>query len=310
VNIEIYFLGTSSGVPTVDRNVPSILIRRKGEHIFFDFGEGTQRQLFKLGLGFGKKMKIFISHLHGDHIFGLLPLMQTLTLFKRRDPVEIYGPIKLYSFIEYNMELLDIELTFEIVFKPIYHNTVLDFGDYIVKVIKNVHGGLSYSFRLDEKGRPGKFDVDKAIEEGIPKEFWSKLASGEDIVIGSKRYKYKNFVIPPPVKGRSIVYSGDTMPFPEFVDFAKDADVLIHEATFTSEMKERSIETMHTTALEAAKIARDANVKILVLTHFSARYNDLTEHLKEARRIFPATFIARDLDVLTIPYVSPHSKSG
>ncbi len=305
MDIDIFFLGTSSGVPTVERNVPSILIRRKGEHIYFDFGEGTQRQIFRLGLGFSKKMKIFISHLHGDHIFGLLPLMQTLTLFKRRYPLEIYGPVKLESFLKYNMELLDIEPTFEVIFKPIYHNTILDFGEYYIKVIRNIHGGLSYSFRIEEKGRPGRFNVDKATKDGIPREYWSILARGEDVKIGDKIYYGKDYIIPPPVRGRSIVYSGDTMAFDGLVELARDADVLISEATFTSELKDRSIETMHMTATEAAKIAREAGVKILVLTHFSARYNDLTNHLIEARRIFPATFIAKDLDVLTIPYVAP-----
>jgi len=306
LEIEIIFLGTSSGVPTVDRNVPSILIKRKGEYIFFDFGEGTQRQIFKLGLGFGRKMKIFISHMHGDHIFGILPLFQTLSLFRRKDPVEIYGPIKLGSFIKNNIELLDIEPTFDIIFNPVYNNSVFDFGEYMVRAIKNMHGGSSYSFRLEEKTRPGKFNVDKALNDNIPKEYWSRLASGEDVIINGKSYKGKDYIIPPPIKGRSIVYSGDTVPFEGLVELAKDADVFICEATFTSELKERSVETMHTTAKEAAEIAKKANVGILILTHFSARYNDLSGHIAEARTIFPASFIAKDLDRLVIPYVSPH----
>lgn len=308
LDIEVVFLGTSAGVPTIERNVPSILIRRKGEYIFFDFGEGTQRQIFKLGLGFGRKMKIFISHMHGDHIFGLLPLLQTLSLFKRREPLEVYGPIKLRSFLKNNIDLLEIDLPFELVFNPIYNNMEYDFGEYIVKAIKNRHGGSSFSFRLEEKSRLGKFNVEKASSEGIPKEYWSKLAGGKDVLVNGKLYKAEDYIIPPPIKGRVIVYTGDTMAFDELITFSRDADVLISEATFTDDLKARSIETMHMTASEAAEIAKKANVKILVLTHFSARYNDLSLHLREARKIFPATFVAKDLDRLIIPYVTPHSK--
>jgi len=305
MDIEVYFLGTSAGVPTPNRNVTSIVVRRKGELIFFDMGEGTQRQLFKLGLGFGKTIKVFFTHIHGDHIMGFFPLIQTLTLFKRTEKLLVFGPPKMRPMIEYFLSFLEIEPNFDMEFIEVYDGAKFEFNEYYIEAIKNSHTSWSFSYRFQEYGRPGKFNVKKALEDGIPKHLWRDLADGKDVYLNGRLIKSVDYIIPLNIKGRSIVISGDTSPFKRMILFSRDCDVLIHEATFLHEMKARSLETLHTTALEAAEIAKEANVKILVLTHFSARYEDPKPLLEEARRIFPSTFLAEDLNGLIIPYVKP-----
>ncbi len=305
MDIDIFFLGTSAGVPTPSRNVSSILIRRKGELIFFDFGEGSQRQLFRLGIGLGNNIKIFFTHVHGDHILGLFPLLQTLTLFKRTKELMIFGPPKLRQMIEYFIDFMEVMPSYEIVFHEVYDGAVFKFEEYEVSAIKNVHTSWSFSYRFQEYGRSGKFNVRKAIEDGVPRSVWKSLADGKDVQIDNRIYHARDYLIPIEIKGRSVVISGDTAPFKRMVDFAKNCDVLIHESTFLHDMKKRSLETLHTTSYEAAKIASEANAKILVLTHFSARYDNPNVLLEEARVIFPSTFLANDLEQLTIPYVKP-----
>jgi len=305
MDIKIYFLGTSAGIPTQDRNVTSILLRYGSEHLFFDFGEGTQRQLYRKGLGLGRDLKIFITHIHGDHILGLFPLLQTLSLFKRTEELIIHGPPKLKTLIDLFLEYSESEPTYTLTFKNVYDGLVLDYGSYTVTAFRNSHTSWSFSYRFQEKRRDYKFNVNKALEEGLPKHLWRKLSNGEDVVYQGVRYRWRDFVIPQNIKPRSVVISGDTMPYKKVLDAAKGCDVLIHESTFLHELLDRSLLTRHTTALQAAMIARDANVKILVLTHFSARYKDLGELLNEARRIFPSTFLATDLEELVIPYIKP-----
>jgi len=300
LNMEIIFLGTSAGIPTKRRNVSSIVVKYGDELIFIDVGEGTQRQANIAGVGLRRKMRIVISHLHGDHVLGLIPILQTLTLLKRKEPLEIYAPYGIKSFILCNANLLNIKPTFKLKINYLADNRVYDCGSYVLKSIKNIHGRYSYSLMIEEKPREGKFNPKKALEDGIPVKYWKDLKSGKDVVIGDKVFRHELYVSPP-LRGRKIVFSGDTRPYNRLIDFAKDADVLIHEATFTEDKKDRCIETLHSTAKEAALIAKKANVKILVLTHFSARYEDPRKLLAEAREVFPATFVAEDFMKIEIP---------
>lgn len=305
MEIKIFFLGTSAGVPTKDRNVSSILMLRKGEQIFFDFGEGTQKQLFSLGLGFRRKMKIFITHMHGDHIFGLPPLFQTLTLFRRKDPLNIYGPKPLKDFIDYFITFLSVEPEYKIIFNQVNDGKKFEFGEYYIQAVKSDHDEYSYAYIFKEYDRPGRFNRELAEELGIPQRLWGPLSKGKNIVWEGKEYVSSRFFIPPPIKGRKVIYTGDTRPFDDLIEYAKNADLLIHEATYTDKYLDRGIANKHSTAREAAEIALKSNVKILVLTHFSARYSDVDELLAEARKIFPATFVVNDLDYVEIPYVKP-----
>jgi len=310
MEIRIFFLGTSAGVPTKDRNVSSILVTRKGEQIFFDFGEGTQKQLFKLGLGFRRKLKIFITHMHGDHIFGLPPLLQTLSLFRRRDPLLIYGPEPLKDFIDYLVAFLNVDPEYKIIFNKVSDKEIFDFGEYYVQAIKSDHDEYSFSYILKEHDRPGKFNRELAEKLKIPKKLWGPLSKGKNVVWEGQEYDASQFFIPPPIRGRKIVYTGDTRPFEALIEYAKDADVLIHEATYTDKYIDRGIANKHSTAREAAEIALKSNAKILILTHFSARYSSVEELLIEARRVFPAAFVVNDLDYIEIPYVKPLGESG
>lgn len=309
MDIEIRFLGTSAGVPTAERNVSSILVRRKGESIFFDFGEGTQRQLFSTGLGFGKTIRIFITHIHGDHILGLFPAIQTLSLFRRTSQVSIHGPPKLFTLIDYFIEYIENDLPFEIEYKTVYDGAVFDYGEYLVKAVRNSHTSWSFSYRFEEKIRSWSFDVYKAVRDRVPREAWRSLAEGHDVTIDGRLYRARDYIIEGAVHRRSIVVSGDTMPYERIVELSRGADVLIHESTFLDELRDRALQTKHTTALQAAEIAREADVKILVLTHFSARYRDVSALVEEARRVFPATFSAEDLDSLLVPYVKRYPVS-
>ncbi len=305
MEIKVYFLGTSAGVPTKDRNVSSILLVRKGEQIFFDFGEGTQKQLFKLGLGFRRKLKIFITHMHGDHIFGLPPLLQTLSLFKRQDPLYIYGPKPLKDFIDYFIAFMNVEPEYKIVFNEVNDGKKFEFPEYYVQAVKSDHDDYSYSYIFKEYDRPGRFNRALAEELNIPRNLWGPLSKGRDIEWNGKIYRAGDFFIPPPIRGRKIVYTGDTRPLESLIDYAYGADVLIHEATYTDKYIDRGLANKHSTAREAAEIALKSDVKILVLTHFSARYSNTDELLAEARKVFPSTFLAKDLEFIEIPYVKP-----
>jgi ribonuclease Z len=307
--MEILFLGTSAGIPTKKRNVSSIVIRRGGEYLFIDVGEGTQRQAVKAGIGIRRNMKIIISHLHGDHVLGLIPMLQTLCLFKRDIPLDIYGPRGIKQFLNINMSLLDIEPEFMINIHYLSDGSIYDMGEYTLHAIKNEHCKYSYSIAIVEKPRPGKFNPEKASKDRIPVEYWGRLKKGEDIEINGKIYYAKNYVSPP-YRGRKIVISGDTRPFRKMIKFSKEADVLIHEATFANDKIDRSIETKHTTAIEAAKIAKAANVKVLILTHFSARYEDASILVEEARKIFPAVFAAEDFMRIEVPLPKKHLESS
>lgn len=302
-------MGTSAGIPTKKRNVSSVVVRRGGEYLFIDMGEGTQRQAVKMGIGIRHNIRIIISHLHGDHVLGLLPMLQTLSLFKKETPLEIYGPRGIKQFIHANMRILDIEPTFPIYIHYLRDGSEYDLGEYVIKSIKNEHCMFSYSIAIEEKPRPGKFNPERAKADGIPVEYWSKLKRGEDMEISGKVYRARNYVTPP-YRGRKIVISGDTRPFKKMVKFSKNADILIHEATFANDKIDRSIETKHTTAVEAARIAKEANVKVLILTHFSARYDDASILVEEARKIFPSVFAAEDFMRIEIPIPKRHLEAG
>lgn len=300
MSMEIVFLGTSSGIPTKERNVSSIVVRYQGDYIFIDVGEGAQRQAMIAGIGLRKNIKIFITHMHGDHVLGLIPMIQTMSMLRREDPLYIYGPKGIKEFLHKNMEILDIRPTFKINIEYLGDNKIFEFKNYIVRSIKNIHSKYSYSILIEEKPRPGKFNPDLAIKDKIPVKFWKKLKNGEDIILNGKIIRHQKYVSPPYL-GRKIVISGDTRPSNKLIKYSKNADILIHEATFASDKKERSIETRHSTATEAAQIAKKANVKILIITHFSARYEDIDILVHEAKKIFPATFAAEDFMRIDVP---------
>ncbi|RLI76211.1 ribonuclease Z [Archaeoglobales archaeon] len=300
--LKITFLGTSGTIPSVERNPSSILIQFGGERILFDCGEGTQRQMMMAKAGFRKLDNIFITHLHTDHFIGCFGLIETMSLNERRNKLTFYSPNA--KFLESLFKAFGYKyLDFPIEVVELKDGDVIKFKNFKVVAFKTDHIIPSLGYALIEDERRGKFNRQKAEELGIPPgPLYAKLVQGESIEINGKIIT-PEMVIGKPRKGRKIVYTGDTRPCEKTVEIAKDADVLIHDASFTFDLKEWAIESKHSTAREAAEIAKKANVKKLILTHISARYSkDITPLLSEAKEIFENTVIAEDFMSFEVEY--------
>jgi len=306
MSMRIIFLGTAGSVPTPKRSLPAILIQRKGEQIMFDCGESVQRQMIKAKCGFHKKMKIFITHMHGDHVLGLPGLLQTMSLLDREKKLDVYGPQGTKRFLESVRETVQFALTFPIEIHEILETgTVCDEAEYTVQAVWANHVIPNLAYALIEKPRPGRFYPEKAKALDIPEgPLWSKLQHGHKIKLMDGRVIKPEDVTGPLRKGRKIVYTGDTRPFEGFVKFAANADLLIHDATLDEELGERAEEDGHSTPTQAAENAKKAKVKQLVLTHISARYEDTSPLLKKAREIFKNTQIAEDFMQIEIPLLN------
>ena len=301
--LEVIFLGTGGSIPTINRGLSAVAIKRGNELFLFDCGEGTQRQMIQVGVGFNKKTKIFITHMHGDHVLGLPGLLQTMSLLGRTKELEIYGPKGIKEFIAAINQTVRFKLTFCIKIHEIENGKICDEKQYFIKVVQSNHINPSFAYSLTEKPRPGKFYKEKAIGYGIPQgPLWSKLQSGKAIILSNKKIIDPEMVLGPTRKGRKIIYTGDTGASEAIVDLAKNADLLIHEATFTDEMEERAIEDGHSTPSNAAKTAKAAGVNQLILTHISARYKDSNAILEQAKKIFPNTKLANDFLKIKLPF--------
>jgi ribonuclease Z len=302
MSIRVTFLGTSGSVPTLKRNLPSIVVQTPKELLMFDCGEGTQRQMMQNKISFHKKIKILITHLHGDHVLGLSGLLQTMSLMDRKEPVQVYGPVGLATFLQCTKDTLNFGLTYPVeIYEIMGEGIICEEDEYTLQMVKSNHAIEGYCFALIEKPRPGKFYPQKAKALGVPAgELWAKLQSGQTIQIDTQTIKSSD-VMGPTRMGRKIVYTGDTKPFAAFAEFAKDADLLIHECTFDDSMIERADVDGHSIPKQAAGQAKSANVKQLVLTHISARYSDATLLLEQAKMVFENVVVAEDGLVLDLP---------
>ncbi len=299
--LSIIFLGTGGSWPTIKRNVTSIAVKRAGEIILIDCGEGTQRQFQKSNLSYMQISKIFITHYHGDHFLGLPGLIQTMQLNDRELPLHIYGPRGIKELMIQLLSLGYFKPNYKIIAHEIDEGTILEFDGYKIHCLKVKHGIPALAYSIEEDIRPGKFNKSKALKIGIPEgPLFSKLQKGETIVLKDGKKIKPNEVLGPPRKGRKIVISGDTIPIDKMIDFSKDADVLIHEATFDSELEDIAIEYGHSTANRAAEIAKKANVKRLFLVHISPRYIDNKILEEEAKKVFKNSFVARDFQEIQI----------
>jgi len=303
MSMRIIFLGTAGSIPTPKRSLPAILIQRKGEQIMFDCGEAVQRQMIKARAGFHKKMKVFITHMHGDHVLGLPGLLQTMSLLDRGKKLDIYGPQGIKRFLEDIRETVQFVLTFPVEIHEILETgTVCEEEEYIIQAVWANHVIPNVAYALVEKPRPGRFYPEKAKVLGVPEgPLWSKLQHGHKVKLSDGRIIKPEDVTGPVRVGRKIVYTGDTRPFRGFVKFAANADLLIHDATLNDELSERAEEDGHSTPAQAAINAKRAKVKRLVLTHISARYEDTNPLLKKARKIFKNTEVAEDFMQIEIP---------
>jgi ribonuclease Z len=304
VSLRVLFLGTGGSVPTVGRGLPAVLLRRQGEQLMFDCGEGVQRQMVKAKVGFHRKMKIFVSHMHGDHVLGLPGLLQTMALLGRERKLEIYGPEGIAGFFECVRESLQFGLTFPVEISEMRGDggVVCEEEAYRVEAVRSNHVVNSWSFAFVEKPRAGRFYPEKARKLGVPEgELWSQLQHGEKVELEDGRVVRPEEVVGSLRKGQKIVYSGDTRPFEEFVDFAADADLMVHESTFDDALVEKAELDGHSTPSQAALQAKRAGAKKLVLTHISARYADSGLLLEQAQKVFENTVVAEDFLVLELP---------
>ena len=303
MSLKVVFLGTSGAIPTVKRSLPCVVIQRGNELLMLDCGEGVHRQMVKAKIGFHKKTKIFLSHLHGDHVLGLPGLLQTMALMDRKKKVEIYGPVGTTGFFNCVQESLQVGLTFDVEINEVQKSgLVCTEREYSVEALASNHVAPSFGFAFLEKPRPGKFFPEKAKELGVPKGLlWSKLQHGESITLPDGKIVMPEQVTGAVRRGRKIVYSGDTKPFEEFVEFAFGADLLIHEATFDDSLADKAELDWHSTPGQAALQAKKAKVKKLALTHISARYTDSSLLLQQAQEVFKDVVVAEDFLGFELP---------
>jgi len=304
--IQVTLLGTSAAVPTVERNVSSLMVQREGEHILFDCGEGTQRQMMRYGAGFTLN-DIFITHFHADHTLGIAGLLRTFGLQARTAPLTLHGPRgarrQLGALVELGME----RMKFPVEIVELAPGDTLRRGEYEIQVGAAQHKGDCLAYALVELPRLGRFDPDRARALGVPEgPMWGQVHRGLAVALPDGRIVEPAELVGPSRTGRRVVYTGDTAPCDPIRALAKGADLLIHEATFGADERQRARETQHSTAFDAATLARDVGARKLVLTHISARYSrEAPELLAEARAIFPETAIGRDGMVIDVPYQDP-----
>ncbi len=300
--LRVTFLGTAASRPTVGRNVSSIAVQREGELMLFDCGEGTQRQMMRFGTGFSIQA-IFVTHMHADHFLGVTGLLRTLALQGREEPLALYGPRGAAEILETAIHLGVERVNFPVSIGEMAPGDRVVRDGYAVEAFGVRHGTSAVGYALVEDERLGRFDVERARALGVPEgPLFGRLHRGEPVEVEGRTIRPEE-VVGPPRPGRKLVYTGDTRPARGTRELARDADLLIHEATFGEEEAERAHETFHTTARGAAKIARDSGVRRLVLTHLSARYSDNPDPLEEeARTVFPETRVAFDGLTLEIPF--------
>ena len=305
--MNITFLGTSSGVPTLTRNVSSLALKlsQKAEVWLFDCGEGTQHQLIKSTIKSSQIRKIFITHMHGDHIYGLPGLLATLGLAGNSKGIDIYGPSNLRNFISSALKNSYCKISFPLKFFEVENsaqtNTNL-FEDELmeVKCASLEHRLPAYGYRVNEKDKPGKFNLEKAKKLNIPEgPIYAKLHSGQRVELEDGRIFNGSDFCGKPRKGESFVYCTDTIFSNSAVELSKNVDLLVHESTFSKKDEQMAFEKLHSTTIMAAKTALLSNAKKLVLTHLSPRYTPKSsvkpiDLLNEAKQIFPNTFLAKD----------------
>ena len=293
--MKLVFLGTSAAQPTERRGLSCICLENDGEILMFDAGEASQISYMKSGLGWNKKMKLFVTHLHGDHCVGILGLLQTMSMQNRTESLEIFGPKGIDEFLAANIKVLNFGLSFSILITIVKEGKIFEDKKFSMYAAKANHSITAFSYLFEEKDKPGRFNVEKAKELGIPEgELWNKLQNGEEIINNDKIIKSVQ-VLGKKRPGKKIGISGDTMPTKELEKFFEECDYLVFDSTFLDEEKQKAQDTCHSTAKQAAQLGKNSNVKNLILTHFSARYKDEIGHLAEAKKIHDSVITAKDL---------------
>lgn len=302
-SLRLTFLGTGGGTPSISRGLPSIAINFSGELILFDCGESTQRQMMKAGVGFKSSFRIFLTHLHGDHVLGLPGLLYTLSMLDRKEPLVVYGPRGVEDFVEAFKKTRYGKINFEVEVVRVREGVVYESKNYVVEAVRSAHTIESFCYMFRERDRVGKMNVEYLESVGLPRgPLWGKLQRGETVHWMGREIR-PGEAVGPPRPGRRIVYTGDTVPDQRIVEFSRFADVLIHDSTFDPSFEKEAAEQGHSTSTQAAEVARKAQVRRLYLFHISPRYEGKSEKLlSEAVKIFPETYLAEDFMVYNVPY--------
>ncbi|MEL4894622.1 ribonuclease Z [Crocosphaera sp. Alani8] len=315
--MEITFLGTSSGVPTRFRNVSSVALKlpQRGEVWLFDCGEGTQHQLLRSDVKISQITRIFVTHMHGDHIYGLTGLLASSGLAGSGQPMEIYGPPELKDYLHGCAKYSHFKLASHIRVYPIHPGILYEDKEFEVSCRPLKHRIPAYGYRIAEKDRPGRFNVEKAKALNIPPgPVYGELKQGKTVTLEDGRRIRGQDLCGERESGRKVIYCTDTVFCEEAIALSEDADVLIHEATFAHQDAQLAFERLHSTSTMAAQVALAAQVKQLIMTHFSPRYApgnnlQLDDLLYEAKAIFPNTILARDFLTYEVPRRASHSKN-
>jgi ribonuclease Z len=300
VDLDVVFLGTSASMPTAQRAPAALLVRRGGDRLLVDCGEGTQRQLLRSAVGLIELREVFLTHYHADHFLGLPGMLKSFALRGRELPLTIYGPPglrdlvgalrRVFGRLSYDLELVEVRA-----------DEQLERDDYRLETFAVAHGVTAVGWTLVEEPRPGQFDVAASDALGVAPPQRGLLQRGESVTVADGRVVTPDAVLGPPRAGRKIVITGDTAPADAVIAAAEGADLLVHEATFGDEEQDRAQETLHSTATQAAVVARAAGVGLLALTHVSPRYFG-PELAREARTVFPETVAPKDFDVIEVPF--------
>jgi ribonuclease Z len=297
VDLDVVFLGTAGSMPTAERSATALLVRRGGERLLFDCAEGTQRQFLRSSLGLIDLREVFLTHYHADHYLGLPGMLKTFALRGREAPMTIYGPPGLEQLFT-SLRRIFGKLTYEYELTELRPGDTLDRDGYRLTTFPVQHGVSSVGYAIVEDKRPGRFDVETADALGVP--FGPErgaLQRGERVTLANGTTVAPEQVLSEPRPGRTIVIAGDTAPTRSVLEASLGADLLVHEATFLEDERERAEETRHSTAADAAQIAQAGGVRMLALTHLSPRHF-AREAVKEARAVFAETVVPRDFDII------------
>lgn len=299
---RLTFLGTSAAQPTLARNLSGLALRREGELLLFDCGEGSQRQMMRFGTGFAVEA-VFFTHFHADHYLGLLGFLRTLSMQGREAELQLFGPAPAAALLEKALHLGYDRHSFPIKIRELRGGDVVERAGYRVETVEVTHAIPAVGYALVEAARPGEFQLEQARALGVPPgPLFGRLQHGEAVQLPDGRTVEPTQVLGPPRRGRRFVLSGDTRPCAALERAAQGADLLIHEATFADADRQRALETGHSTAREAGQLARRAGVRRLLLTHFSSRYeDDLSRLAREAREEYPQAQLAHDGLTLELP---------
>lgn len=297
--MQIVVLGSSSGVPTLRRNLSSTALCFESEVLLFDCGEGTQMQLKRAGIKTSRIARIFISHMHGDHVNGLMGLLMTMDMEDRQEPLYLHGPESLERMIAALKRFLRTNVRYEIAFQPLVedgHALACEDKHYLVESAPLQHRIPCHGFAIQERTKAGRFNVERARELGIPPgPLFGELQRGGTVTLADGRVITPDQVLGDPRPGRRMAYVLDTRPCENGVRLARGADTLLHEATFAEELQAKAVDTGHSTAREAAEVAARAGAVALLLTHFSPRYLSTTPLYREARAVFEKVRTVEDL---------------